>query len=37
LRHDWAVGRLDDAAACALTDPVDLAPLGEGQNLVVIE
>jgi len=37
LRHNGATGCFDDAAACALADSVELAPLGEGQNLVVIE
>jgi len=37
LRHHWAARCFDDAAAGALADPVDFAPLGERQNLVVIE
>src|SRR5262245_66087573 len=37
LRHDGATRCFDDAAACALADSVELAPLGEGQNPVIIE
>jgi hypothetical protein len=37
LRHDRPTRCFDDATACALADSVELAPLGEGQNPVVIE
>src|SRR5262249_25094368 len=37
LRHDGAAARGENAAAGALADAVEGAPLGEGQNLVVIE
>src|SRR5262249_55195474 len=37
LRHDGATARGENAAAGALADPIEFAPLGEGQNLVLIE
>jgi hypothetical protein len=37
LRHNGTVAAANNSAAGALADPVELAPLGEGQNLVVIE
>src|SRR5262249_22630409 len=37
LRHDGAVAAANNAAAGALADPVEFAPLGEGQNSVAFE
>jgi hypothetical protein len=37
LRDDGTVTAANNAAAGALADLVELAPLGEGQDLVVIE
>jgi len=36
-RHRWSVGSVENSSAVALTDPVERAPLGEAQHLIIGE